>query len=163
VWVWIWIWVEAGAGYEYVTGADIGAAGGEVAMQRARSQKTTGAGAGPAFINRRPSDLTQTHRTDVAGHKSQGSYWNVPKGPGAYSSSSSPPQPQGESYAVHYQLGYNPDFFSQTTAAAARIYRPCERRILRWPQPRNRSIPSRNIARISSPALQSLRRRCYEP
>jgi hypothetical protein len=31
----------AGAGYKYATGVDIGAAGGGVAMQRARSQKTT--------------------------------------------------------------------------------------------------------------------------
>src|ERR1700729_1229559 len=54
----------------------------------------------------------RTHRTDVARHKSQGNYGNVPEVPGAYCSSSSPPppQPQGESYAAHYQRAYNPDF-----------------------------------------------------
>jgi hypothetical protein len=56
------------------------------------------------------SPTVRTQRADVARHKSQGSYWKVPEGPGAYSSSSSPPQPQGESYAAHYQWGYNPDF-----------------------------------------------------
>ena len=70
-----------------------------------------GVGAGLAFTNRRPSEPTQAHRTDVARHKSQGSY----EDPGAYSSSSSPPPPpaQGESYAAHYQQGYNPNLQPQ--------------------------------------------------
>ena len=56
------------------------------------------------FINRHPSDRTQ--HTDLSRNKSQGSLLGSVSEAPPYSSVSPPP---GESYASHYQPGYQPD------------------------------------------------------
>ena len=133
-----------------------------------------GARAGPAFINRCLSEA-KGHCTDVARHKSQGSYGNVPECPGVYSSSSSLPLPpaQAESCTAHYKRHTIPislHNLSHKPAAATRLQWLHGWRILGRATARTLSIPSsatwHDAPASPKPAptrsVRSVRRRCYE-